>query len=83
MVCNVPLNNAVAAMDPASSNAASKKQEYEDRAMDLLQKAVKAGWKDAAHMERDPNLDTLRGREDFNQLLMKLAAQAPARELHP
>jgi len=28
MVCNVPLNNAVAAMDPASSNAASLWAEY-------------------------------------------------------
>ena len=42
--------------------------------MDLLQKAVKAGYKDAAHMKKDPDLDPLRAREDFKKLLAELEA---------
>ena len=34
-----------------------KKQEYADRAMELLQEAVKAGFKDATHMKKDKDLD--------------------------
>ena len=33
-------------------------------AKELLQKAVKAGYKDTAHMAKDSDLDSLRGRED-------------------
>lgn len=40
--------------------------------MELLQKAVKAGYNDAAHMAKDADLDSLRGREDFKKLLAKL-----------
>jgi Tfp pilus assembly protein PilF len=43
-----------------------------DRAMELLQKAVKAGYKDAAHMAKDTDLDPLRGREDFKKVLAEL-----------
>jgi tetratricopeptide (TPR) repeat protein len=57
----------------AGVKVADKKQEYADRAMELLQKAVKAGYKDAAHMAKDPDLDPLRDRADFKQLLDSLA----------
>jgi hypothetical protein len=40
--------------------------------MELLQKAGKAGNKDAAHMKKDTDLDPLRGREDFKKLLTEL-----------
>jgi tetratricopeptide (TPR) repeat protein len=59
----------------ASGNSADKKQEYADRAMDLLQKAVKAGWRDAVHMGKDTDLDAIRGREDFKKLIEELAAK--------
>ena len=42
--------------------------------MELLQKAVKAGYKDAAHMAKDTDLDPLRGREDFRKLLAEFGA---------
>jgi tetratricopeptide (TPR) repeat protein len=45
---------------------------YADQAMDRLRQAVKAGWKDAAHMKKDTDLDPLRGREDFQKLLAEL-----------
>ena len=43
--------------------------------MELLQKAVKAGYKDAAHMAKDPDLDFLRDREDFKKLLAEMEAK--------
>jgi hypothetical protein len=33
---------------------------------------VKAGWKDAAHMRQDNDLDPLRARADFQELLTGL-----------
>jgi serine/threonine protein kinase len=58
----------------ASGKIADKKQDYADRAMDLLQNAVKAGYKDAAHMKKDTDLDPLRNRDDFQKLLAELEA---------
>ena len=56
----------------ASGKDADKKQHYGDRAIELLQKAVKAGYKDAAHMAKDLDLDPLRDRDDFKKLLAEL-----------
>ena len=53
----------------ASGQVPAKKQEYADRAMELLQKAVESGWKDADHVAKDGDLDVLRDREDFKKLL--------------
>ena len=67
----------------ASAKIADRKKEYADRAMELLQKAVKAGWHDAAHIANDSDLDPLRNREDFKKLLADLekeSAAQPAKE---
>jgi tetratricopeptide (TPR) repeat protein len=61
----------------ASAEVADEKRNYADRAMETLQKAVKAGWKDAARVKTDPDLDPLRGREDFRKLLAELEAKFP------
>jgi serine/threonine-protein kinase len=45
---------------------------YADRAMDLLRQAVATGYKDLPHMEKDKNLDALRGRDDFKKLVEQL-----------
>jgi serine/threonine protein kinase/tetratricopeptide (TPR) repeat protein len=50
-------------------------EHYAARAVALLCQAVAKGWKDAAHMKKDPDLDALRDREDFQQLLAKLEAK--------
>jgi tetratricopeptide (TPR) repeat protein len=47
-------------------------QDYSDRAMLLLRQAVEQGFKDAALMRRDPDLNPLRAREDFRKLLAHL-----------
>jgi non-specific serine/threonine protein kinase/serine/threonine-protein kinase len=57
----------------ASGKLADKKREYADRAMVLLQQAVKAGYRNAAHMKQDSDLDSLRGRDDFKRLVAELA----------
>jgi tetratricopeptide (TPR) repeat protein len=47
-------------------------QDDADKAMSWLQKAVAAGWKNAAHMKKDTDLDALRDREDFRKVLAEL-----------
>lgn len=60
----------------ASGKIADKKAEYADRAMELLQKAVKAGYKSAEQMKKDTDLDPLREREDFKKLIAELQTKA-------
>ena len=43
-------------------------------AMDCLQRAVAAGFNNLAQIKKDSDLDTLRDREDFKQLVAKLEA---------
>jgi tetratricopeptide (TPR) repeat protein len=45
-----------------------------DHAMEWLRRAVAAGFRDVATMKKDKDLDALRGRADFQQLLDELAA---------
>ena len=47
-----------------------------DRAMRVLRQAVAAGYYNAAHMAKDPDLDPLRSRPDFQILMMDLAFPA-------
>jgi hypothetical protein len=45
---------------------------YADQAMAMLRDAVAKGWKNVAQTKRDTDLDGLRQRDDFQQLLKKL-----------
>jgi hypothetical protein len=47
------------------------------RAMELLRLAVAKGFKNAAHMKKDTDLDALRQREDFQKLLAELEKPQP------
>ena len=62
----------IAAQWYASGKDAGKKEEYAKRAVELLQQAVKAGYKNAAHVTKDTDLDPLRGREDFKKLMAEM-----------
>ena len=64
----------------ASGKVSDKKAEYADAAMELLQKAVKAGFKEAAHMKQHEDLDPLRDRDDFKKLLADLEAKFPPKK---
>jgi hypothetical protein len=57
-----------------SADATRLANEEADLAMSWLRKAVAAGYKDAAHMTQDKDLEALRGREDFQKLLAGLKA---------
>ena len=55
------------------SPSAAKDADVEaDRAMTWLRQAVSAGYKDAGHLQRDNDLDSLRTRGDFEQLVAAL-----------
>jgi serine/threonine-protein kinase len=45
---------------------------YTERAMALLRQAVAKGYRDAAHLKRDKDLDPIRSRPDFQKLLAEL-----------
>jgi tetratricopeptide (TPR) repeat protein len=47
-------------------------QFYSDEAMKMLRDAVGRGYRDVAHMKKDPDLDPLRLRDDFKQLIAEL-----------
>jgi tetratricopeptide (TPR) repeat protein len=70
---------AGAIRDQDSDADAEKLSKIEaDRAMELLRKAVASDYRDAARMNKDTDLDVLRSRPDFVQLMAELAA-APAK----
>ena len=46
-------------------------RDFADRAMALLEQAVKPGYKDAAHL-KGTDLDPLRARDDFKKLIEEL-----------
>ena len=49
-----------------------------DKAVDLLEESVKAGFYDVAHLEKDPDLDSLRKNERYQRLVEDLKRTAPA-----
>jgi tetratricopeptide (TPR) repeat protein len=56
----------------ASGKDPANREAFAARAVGLLRQAVAAGWKDAAHLRTDADLDPLRMREDFQKLLASL-----------
>jgi eukaryotic-like serine/threonine-protein kinase len=67
------------AKDPDAVRLA--KQEA-DKAMAWLTKAVALGYKDAAHMKKDTDLDALRDRADFKKLVADLETKSPLKKEH-
>jgi serine/threonine protein kinase len=59
-----------------SPTVAKEAEAEDDRAMAWLRQAVKAGYKDVAFIKKDPDLDALRDRADFQELLGQLQARA-------
>jgi hypothetical protein len=51
-------------------------RDYADQAMVLLRQAVANGWKTVVHMKQDPDLDSIRNREDFKHLIADLETAA-------
>jgi serine/threonine-protein kinase len=59
----------------AVSQRKERAQGYAGRALATLRQAVQNGYKDAAHMRQDTDLDPVRGRPEFQKLLQKLEAE--------
>ncbi len=58
----------------ASREAPAQQEERGRRAVEILRQAVRAGLNDVGHLKRDKDLDAVRGRQDFQQLLSDLEA---------
>ena len=76
VACFLALCVPLAEKDKQLSDVKRKElaQSYGDKAMAALRQAIQNGFKDAAHMKKDTDLDALRGREDFKKLLGDLKA---------
>jgi serine/threonine protein kinase len=59
-----------------SAEAGKQSLSAGDRAMDSLRSAVAAGYRDAAHITKNTDLDVLRQRPDFIQLMAELSARS-------
>jgi serine/threonine protein kinase/tetratricopeptide (TPR) repeat protein len=59
---------------PAGANRAEAEA---DQAMAWLERAVAAGYRNAPHMAEDHDLDALRHRADFKELMARLSATQP------
>jgi tetratricopeptide (TPR) repeat protein len=57
---------------PPTSDERADQEAHANRAMAALRRAVDAGWRDAARMAKEPDLDPLRSRDDFRELLLSL-----------
>jgi hypothetical protein len=56
----------------ASASSLDKKEEYAQRAVRLLNKAVALGFVDSGHISQDADLVPLRDRTDFCELISSL-----------
>src|SRR5262249_45517981 len=56
---------------------------YADRAMSLLRSAVRHGFKDGAKLKKNPALDSIRSRDDFQKLLQELDASTRGSGIWP
>jgi serine/threonine-protein kinase len=74
LACVFALSSAAARKDPKLSEAERVRvtDDCGTKAMAALRQAVQNGYRDAAHMKADTDLDALRHREDFKKLLAQL-----------
>lgn len=64
----------------AGGSVAEKREQYLDRAMMMLQKAMESGYKNAAQLKQDNDLALLHDRADFKQLIQKLETTSPLKK---
>jgi tetratricopeptide (TPR) repeat protein len=69
--CTFALCSGAAGVGPADHEA------YAGRAADLLGRAVRAGYRDAEHVESDADLDPIRGRADYRAVIGELRRLPP------
>jgi serine/threonine-protein kinase len=59
---------------------AAERERYERRAMETLRRAFEAGYRDMENIRTDTDLDPIRRRDDFRQLLAGMEARARTAE---
>jgi tetratricopeptide (TPR) repeat protein len=76
LACNFSQFSAAAERDRKLSPADRARLQalYAARAVDFLQQAIAAGWRNPQHLKTDPDMEPLRSREDFRKLLAGLEA---------
>jgi hypothetical protein len=57
--------------DELTAEQAAERQKHIADALETLREAIKVGWKDFAHMQKDPDLTVLRDLSEFKALLPK------------
>jgi hypothetical protein len=67
LACVFALSASAVGAEPAL------RESYGARAMGLLLRAVQTGYRDAAHLKQDADLDPIRNRSDFQGLITDLA----------
>jgi serine/threonine-protein kinase len=67
------VDRAVKESGPAAQQAAPVSQLHADRAMQFLREAVRAGYRDVNAIQTEPDLDPLRYRSDFRDLVHDLS----------
>jgi hypothetical protein len=70
----------VFALATRAANPSPLADRYGSRAVELLRKAINAGYRDTEHMKRDKDLDSLRSREDFRKLVAELVEKQSNRK---
>jgi serine/threonine-protein kinase len=76
LACAYSLWSAAASGGAAPAPADAEREACAARGMAALRRAVAAGFDNVTHMGRDPDLDPLRSRLDFQALMMDLAFPA-------
>ena len=55
--------------DPLTAEQSAARQQHIAAALATLREAIAAGWKDFAHMQKDPDLTPLRDLPEFQELI--------------
>ncbi len=75
--CGFALSAGAAASSPPSAESRQQVRHYTDRAVDALRLALKRGWRSAAEVATDPDLDPIRADPDFVALLEEFRKTGP------
>jgi tetratricopeptide (TPR) repeat protein len=55
-----------------------RRQVYGDRAIDVIRRAVRGGFRDTEILQTDPDLAAIRGRDDFQEIVKEAGKQTAA-----
>jgi serine/threonine-protein kinase len=74
IACVFALSSAAAEKDAklTSADRTRLKAQYADRALNFLRQAVAEGYQESSWLKGDPDLASLRSREDFQKLVREL-----------